>query len=274
MARRRESLVDVLLMLPWWASVVVAAVAYALLTFAAPAYFEGNQFGAGIALGAQLLAPYAAGFFLFLAAITFVRSLLIKKKFDGLGSIDHIRQLSWRQFESIVGEAFRRRGFAVMENAIDGADGGVDLVLRKGSEKFYVQCKQWKQTKIGVKPVRELYGVIAASDAVGGFFVASGNYTQEARDFANKSGIELIDGAKLAAMIADARTPQPFMDPTDWRRGGASSPIESTHPQCPTCGSEMVRRVAKRGPNAGSEFWGCCTYPKCRGVRAMDVRAV
>ena len=28
----------------------------------------------------------------------------------------------------------------------------------------------------------------------------------------------------------------------------------------------MVRRKAQRGPNAGSEFWGCSDFPRCRGT--------
>ena len=36
--------------------------------------------------------------------------------------------------------------------------------------------------------------------------------------------------------------------------------------QCPKCGSSMVLRKAKRGQNAGGEFWGCSKFPKCRGV--------
>lgn len=36
---------------------------------------------------------------------------------------------------------------------------------------------------------------------------------------------------------------------------------------CPSCGSRMVRRVAKRGFNAGNSFWGCSRYPNCRGTR-------
>jgi len=35
---------------------------------------------------------------------------------------------------------------------------------------------------------------------------------------------------------------------------------------CPKCGSAMVKRVAKKGSNAGNEFWGCSTFPKCRAV--------
>lgn len=36
--------------------------------------------------------------------------------------------------------------------------------------------------------------------------------------------------------------------------------------RCPSCDGEMVRRVTKRGENAGKEFWGCVTFPKCRGI--------
>jgi len=36
--------------------------------------------------------------------------------------------------------------------------------------------------------------------------------------------------------------------------------------QCPKCGSDMVLRTARKGLNAGNQFWGCATYPTCRGV--------
>ncbi len=36
--------------------------------------------------------------------------------------------------------------------------------------------------------------------------------------------------------------------------------------KCPDCGSDMVLRMAKRGPNAGNQFWGCSAYPKCKGT--------
>ncbi len=35
---------------------------------------------------------------------------------------------------------------------------------------------------------------------------------------------------------------------------------------CPKCGAPMVRRKAAKGPNAGSEFYGCSNFPKCRGI--------
>ena len=35
---------------------------------------------------------------------------------------------------------------------------------------------------------------------------------------------------------------------------------------CSKCGSDMVMRKATKGKNAGNEFWGCSTFPKCKNV--------
>jgi len=34
--------------------------------------------------------------------------------------------------------------------------------------------------------------------------------------------------------------------------------------KCPRCGSKLVKRTARKGPNAGSTFIGCADYPRCR----------
>ncbi len=41
-------------------------------------------------------------------------------------------------------------------------------------------------------------------------------------------------------------------------------------PKCPRCGSRMIRRTAKKGKNAGSEFWGCSRFPRCSGTLNID----
>ena len=35
---------------------------------------------------------------------------------------------------------------------------------------------------------------------------------------------------------------------------------------CPKCGAAMVLRTAKKGANAGNQFWGCSRYPDCRTI--------
>ena len=38
------------------------------------------------------------------------------------------------------------------------------------------------------------------------------------------------------------------------------------NPKCPRCGSDMVLRTARKGPNAGKQFYGCSKYPECKGT--------
>jgi four helix bundle suffix protein len=47
-------------------------------------------------------------------------------------------------------------------------------------------------------------------------------------------------------------------DPTD--------PSAAPTPACPKCGQPMVLRTARKGPRAGSQFWGCRGYPDCTGT--------
>lgn len=36
---------------------------------------------------------------------------------------------------------------------------------------------------------------------------------------------------------------------------------------CPRCGNKLVLRTAKKGHNAGNQFYGCAAFPKCRYIR-------
>jgi hypothetical protein len=43
--------------------------------------------------------------------------------------------------------------------------------------------------------------------------------------------------------------------------------VASIGEDCPTCGSPMKVRTARRGGSSGEKFFGCSTFPKCRGTR-------
>ena len=40
-------------------------------------------------------------------------------------------------------------------------------------------------------------------------------------------------------------------------------------PLCPKCGKPMLKRMAKKGKNAGNPFWSCPSYPECDGTRSV-----
>src|SRR5438876_9409972 len=53
------------------------------------------------------------------------------------------------------------------------------------------------------------------------------------------------------------------------QKSAANTAASETVPHCPTCNALMVKRLARRGAGAGSAFWGCSNYPKCRGTRPI-----
>lgn len=288
MARRKktspfEDLIDLVAMLPWWACIALAIVSYLVLSgLAKPVAVIAVQPGdiAHVATQAMWKAFAYAGQFIVPAACVIAAVVSAYRRHErkqlvsnvtGAGSSDALGDMTWREFEMLVGEGFRLQGYEVTETGGGGADGGVDLVLRKDREKYLVQCKQWKAFKVGVTVVRELYGVMAAHGAAGGFVVTSGRFTDEAKAFADGRNIRLVDGPKLFGMIKQAKAAGAVSrGPESPSRGPAATPTAAapaTTPSCPVCASAMVLRTAKRGADAGSEFWGCTKYPACKGTR-------
>lgn len=120
--------------------------------------------------------------------------------------------------------------------------------------------------------VRELFGVMAAQGATGGFVVTSGVFTADAHEFAKGRNIDLIDGAALKVMIERARAARSVVAPVSKPAAQTytPAPAQANEPACPRCGGAMIKRIAKQGANAGGSFWGCSGYPACRGIRAID----
>lgn len=259
MPRKDESLLNLLTRLPWQYSVMAAALVYALFRFVLPALPVGNPLIRSVLEGVSVAAPLVVLFLLVAGTVSAVlswrRARLLKKQ----TGLDSVRDLSWQEFEALVGEAFRRRGYRVLENPGDGADEGVDLRLRKNGKKVYVQCKHWKKQKVGVKVVRELYGIVAAKNADQGIVVTYGDFTPEARAFARGKPLLLIGGDKLGKLIREAQRSG---------KAGTEAPAGSKVEKvvCPQCGSDMGLREAKQGKFAGRTFWGCSRFPKCKGI--------
>lgn len=196
---------------------------------------------------------------------------------DGL---EWLRRLDWRQFEQLIATAYRLQGYDVVPTA-EGADGGIDLVVSRGHERVFVQCKHWKAWQVGAPTIRELFGVVVANGATGGVVVTSGTFSQEARLFAEQVGIILLDGPVVLQLVAAGRittspAPSAASPPSPGVPSGPPPAVASAPervlgtaavPACPICLSPMVLRRARRGRHAGSRFWGCSRFPGCRGVR-------
>lgn len=216
MARGRsnplESLIDRATRWPWWKGVLAALLSGLVLHGAVRAIVSGGTDvpGApalavlrGVATGLQYLLPAV---FLAGAAASAWMACRHRRNYAAVaGERGHaaLELLSWREFEKLVGEFFRRKGFCVEQRGDGRADGGVDLVASIGEDRYLVQCKHWRVQRVGVKVVREICGIAAAEGAAGVFVVTSGSFTEEARRFVeeNRIDIELITGEQLRRMI-------------------------------------------------------------------------
>jgi restriction system protein len=257
MARRNNSIPDALASLPWQFNVALAICVFFSFKYVLPVIPVTNPLLTGIAHLLQTMAPVLALIILMVAGVSAFNAWRKARLLEGQKNIESIRSVSWRAFEDLVGEAYRRRGYHVAETGGDGADGGVDLILKKDGETLFVQCKNWKTFKVGVKVVRELYGVVVGRGATGGIVITSGRFTQDAREFARGKRLELIDGGRLLRMIDEVKKP-----PSNSTVG---EPKEDN--LCPRCGSKMVLRVARKGHHPGEKFWGCTAFPKCREIK-------
>jgi len=166
--------------------------------------------------------------------------------------------LEWRRFEELVTWYFQKTGFDARRSRV-GADGGVDILLSNHGESSpfaYVQCKAWHQYKVGIKPVRELFGVMASEKIRAGFFFTTGEFTEEAVRFVQGKEMTLVDGSSLPAEV----NALPDMD-----RSAILHQVtvgDYTTPTCRRCDVKMVRRTGSDG-----DFWGCPNYsrqPRCK----------
>jgi restriction system protein len=268
MARRKESGFDLIAAAPWPVGIVFGILAYfgVRYGFALLAAFTGNPILSRLAETTQnsdsykMLAWMALGLCWVAAMASFIGRQMRKRLLDAQTGVDSLRAMSWRQFEMLVGEAFRRQGYRIEETGLGGTDGGIDLRLGKDGKSTLVQCKQWRSQRVDVKVVREMYGLLAHHGADAVKIVAIGDFTPDARRFAQGKSIELIHGEALLAMIRGVQEAPPAA-------AGSSAnpaPISATTPDCPSCGAPMIKRANHRTREA---FWGCPKYPGCRGTR-------
>lgn len=164
--------------------------------------------------------------------------------------------LDWFQLEKLVAVLFEQSSYRVESRGGAQPDGGIDLVVETEGTRVAVQCKKWVTWKCGVAVVRELMGSMVHEGISQGYLVAR-EVTNEARELAEKHAIGIIDREKLITWVGEFVTAG---------NQAVVSALENPEKSCPKCGARMVLRKAAKGREPGKEFWGCSTFPRCRGI--------
>lgn len=198
MARRRQSGLDLTRSLPWPLGLALGFLVIAgfmapnpATPAAVPAFTNGTTATidwAALALGG------VGSLMVFIASRQRRHTLAAQPGMDGL------RALSRAEFTFLIGEALRRRGYAVESTADDA-----DLILRKGDRTELVRCQQWRTREIDAAQVRAMWDQTIGRGADAAKIVGTGDFTPMAAAFAAGKPIELINGVRLLAMIRDVK---------------------------------------------------------------------
>ncbi len=115
-------------------------------------------------------------------------------------------------FERLVVELLVKMGYGgTVENpgtAIGRTgDEGIDGVIREdklGFSYIYIQAKRWDiNITIGRPEIQRFFGALAGQHGSKGLFITTARFSREAREYADRQHIVLVDGRKLAELMID-----------------------------------------------------------------------
>ncbi len=185
----QNSIFAVLLRSPWWMSAGVAVLLSAggfaalPLEYAAMGVFAAVPFAVISLMAAykQMRAPSGAR----VQAVT-----------------EAVAAMSWADFSRTVEAGFRRDGCEVERLQTPGAD----FALTKDGHVAIVSAKRWKAARNGVEPLRELQAVREKRGAREAIYIALGDVSDNALQYAKAQGVSLMTAPELSKLLRDLKT--------------------------------------------------------------------
>jgi len=116
-------------------------------------------------------------------------------------SVKKLKKLSWEDFEMLSLYFFQQQGWKVRGNTLKGADGGVDLWMKKRGTEAIVQCKKYEDARVTIKVIREMYGLMHEYGVDRAYIVTTSEFTKECYKFVEDKEMELINGEVLVKKI-------------------------------------------------------------------------
>jgi len=176
----KRSLFSILSEQPWWVSLLVAAMIFAVVQLFLP------KFAFFVALPFAVIAVYFA-----------YKQLRRGSPVNVDERLAALREMPWENFGLLVEEAYRRQGYAVEESK----SGAFDFTLRRKDRVTLVHCRRWKVNQIGAGPLRELQDAVIRHEAFDAVCIGTGTFSDNAREFSADKRITLLNGAALVDLV-------------------------------------------------------------------------
>jgi len=107
-------------------------------------------------------------------------------------------QMTGQDFEVYLMKLLTRLGYSVSGTSASG-DQGADLLAKRDGRTFVIQAKNYSGP-VGNSAVQEVHAAIRYYSGDEGWVITNSTFTQAAKDLAQRTGVELIDGHELARL--------------------------------------------------------------------------
>jgi restriction system protein len=216
MAKRKVSRIHHIAAMHWPIGVVLGVVAYIATRYGSGGHVANSRASlmspalihAGhqaITNGHTLLAWLLLGTCWFGALLSCIGLRQRMHRLDIQEGLENLCAMNWSDFEKLISEAFRRRGYIVEPSGREDTFTGVDLILHKSGRTTLVQCRQWRHQRIDARTVREMHGWMIDHHATAVKIVAVGDYTRDAWNYVSGKPFELIYGESLLQMLHETQ---------------------------------------------------------------------
>ena len=195
-------------------------------------------------------------FLLGLVLIVFVITRAIKAAKVAKAMVtDDYDYMTGEEFEEFCANILRGNGYTNVEVTKASGDHGIDVLATKDGLKYAIQCKRYSKP-VGNKAVQEAYSGKDIYKADVAVVMSNMDFTPQAIEDARKLNVELWNRDKIYSLQKKGNIETP-------------EPSEENNLICPKCGGALVLRTAKKGANAGSQFYGCSNYPNCKYTKNL-----
>ncbi|AZS79868.1 restriction endonuclease [Achromobacter spanius] len=184
----KNSIFAVLLRSPWWMSAGVAVLLSAGGFAALPLDYA--------AMGVFAAVPFAV-----IAIMAAYKQLRAPSETRVQAVAEAAAAMTWVEFANTVEAGFKRDGCEVQRLQTPGAD----FALSKDGHVAIVSAKRWKAARVGVEPLRELQAAREKRGAREAIYIALGDVSDNAWQYAKAQGVSLMTAPELAKLLRDLK---------------------------------------------------------------------
>jgi len=177
-----RSLFSILTEQPWWVSLLVTGLVYALGALFSPL------------VGAAAALPFF-GMTLYVLWLRLRRGPTL----DAPALLQALRAASGEELRTMLAEAYAREGYEIG----DSAEG--DLALTRQGYLTLVRYRRWRAQSTGAGAIDELARTMRRRSADRGIYVTAGSINEGARQRADGADIGLVDGSDLVRLLGRTR---------------------------------------------------------------------